>query len=115
MDCFVLEWVFSVRRQQLMPASIQDEWDFFSSPRNLPRITPSKMNLEILNPSVADKICTGQLTEYHVTVAPLIRIKRVTEITKVSEPVYFLTFENTAHTLTGCTDISSKKSTMVLK
>jgi ligand-binding SRPBCC domain-containing protein len=46
--------VFSIRRRQLLPISIEEAWAFFSSPHNLAKITPLKMNLQIFE--IGDEI-----------------------------------------------------------
>ncbi len=52
-------------------------------------ITPQKMNFKILSMSGGEKMYPGQIISYKVNVLPLLRLRWVTEITHVQEPVYF--------------------------
>jgi ligand-binding SRPBCC domain-containing protein len=38
--------VYSLHTEQFIPISLQEAWDFFSSPANLAKITPEKMVLK---------------------------------------------------------------------
>jgi ligand-binding SRPBCC domain-containing protein len=82
--------IYSLKRTQTLPISISDAWQFFSSPANLSRITPAKMNFTIISMSGGDKMFSGQIITYKVTVLPLISVRWVTEITHVIEPSYFV-------------------------
>ena len=77
-----------VTRQQI-PVSLEEAWDFFSSPRNLQKITPADMKFEV-NPGFADEMYEGMIIAY--IVSPLFRIpmKWVTEITHIREPFFFV-------------------------
>jgi ligand-binding SRPBCC domain-containing protein len=81
---------YSLFRKQFLPIPVDNAWEFFSSPKNLSVITPKKMNFEILSMSGGEKMHTGQLINYKVTVFPFVRLKWVTEITGVSEPNQFI-------------------------
>ncbi|MCU0430000.1 MAG: SRPBCC family protein [Cytophagaceae bacterium] len=75
---------------QRLPVSLDQAWDFFSSPANLSKITPSYMNFKILSPDASEKMFAGKIIEYHVH--PLLNIPMywVTEITHVKEREYFV-------------------------
>jgi len=73
-----------------LPISIQEAWNFFSSPKNLSVITPTRMNFKILLMTGGEKMFTGQIIKYKVSVLPLVRLHWVTEITEVNEPYYFV-------------------------
>jgi ligand-binding SRPBCC domain-containing protein len=83
--------VYSFKKVQHIEASIEEVWDFFSSPANLADITPGDMGF-VVHPSTSssDKIYAGQLIEY--TVKPLLGIPVywMTEITHVREHEYFV-------------------------
>src|SRR5215217_4372191 len=81
--------IYSLKRTQTLPISIEQAWEFFSSPANLARITPGQMNFRITSTSVSDKMYPGQIISYKVTVLPFTRLDWVTEITHVIEPFYF--------------------------
>jgi ligand-binding SRPBCC domain-containing protein len=80
---------FSFRRRQLLPISIEEAWAFFSSPQNLVKITPSKMNFQILEIGGGERLHVGQQIRYNVNIHPLARIEWITEITHVNEPFEF--------------------------
>ncbi|MBL7832598.1 MAG: SRPBCC family protein [Cyclobacteriaceae bacterium] len=82
--------VYTLIRTQVLPISITEAWEFFSSPKNLEKITPSKMNFRILHISGGDKAYPGQIIRYKVKALPLISVTWVTEITYVQEPHYFV-------------------------
>jgi len=77
--------IYRLTRKQWLPISLQEAWEFFSSPKNLGKITPARMNFEILSQSGGEKMHEGQIIRYKVTVLPLIRLTWVTEITGVTE------------------------------
>jgi ligand-binding SRPBCC domain-containing protein len=61
--------VYHIKLKQFLPLSLDEAWDFFSSPENLVKITPPSMNFRIL---------------------PGINVYWVTEITHVERPYYFM-------------------------
>jgi len=82
--------VYNYTNKQFLPIPVQEAWDFFSSPRNLIKITPDRMNFEILSISLDKKIYSGQIIQYKVSVLPGIRLRWVTEITNVNEHNWFI-------------------------
>lgn len=78
-----------LRSEQFLPISIQEAWDFFSSPKNLNEITPEEMTFKITS-VVPDKMYEGLFITYKI--APMLNIPMdwVTEITHVKEPFYFV-------------------------
>ena len=81
--------IYQLSRKQFLPISLKAAWNFFSSPENLAHITPKEMNFRILSISGGNKMYPGQIIIYKVTVLPYIRLRWVTEITHVQEPLYF--------------------------
>ncbi|GIV08526.1 MAG: hypothetical protein KatS3mg019_0617 [Fimbriimonadales bacterium] len=83
--------LFRFETEQVIPASLEVVWDFFSSPVNLKTITPPYMGFDILTP-VPDKMAPGLIIAY--TVRPLFNMPMtwVTEITHV-EPLRFFVDE----------------------
>lgn len=73
-----------------MPITLDEAWDFFSSPRNLSKITPQKLGFEIQYISGGDKTYSGQIICYKVKLLGGIKVNWVTEITHVQEPLYFV-------------------------
>jgi ligand-binding SRPBCC domain-containing protein len=82
--------IYTLHRKQVLPISLQDAWDFFSTPRNLSKITPEKMNFRILHISGGDKVYAGQIIRYKVQILPFYSTGWVTEITHMQEPSYFI-------------------------
>jgi ligand-binding SRPBCC domain-containing protein len=82
--------VYTLKRTQIIPTSIDEAWAFFSSPRNLATITPPYMRFRIVSISGEGKIYSGQIIRYEVNVLPLVRVGWVTEISHVSEPHHFI-------------------------
>jgi ligand-binding SRPBCC domain-containing protein len=82
--------VYTLTRKQILPISLEEAWSFFSSPRNLGKITPGTMNFNILYISGGEKMYPGQIIKYKIKAIPLIVLDWVTEITHVHEPFYFL-------------------------
>lgn len=81
---------FQHKTEQFLPIEINKAWDFFSSPKNLARITPPELDFNILTQTDEEKeIYEGMLIEY--TVKPLfgIPVKWKTKITKVDKPNKF--------------------------
>lgn len=82
--------VYQLKKEQLVPAGIDEIWDFISSPANLSKITPEKMGFEITSGELLEKMYPGMIISYKVR--PLLGIKMtwVTEITQVKEKQYFV-------------------------
>lgn len=77
-------------KEQFIKASVEEIWDFISSPQNLKKITPKKMGFDIRTPNLPEKIYEGMIINY--TVRPLFGIPTtwVTEITHVRDKSYFV-------------------------
>jgi len=82
--------IYNLKREQFLPVTIEEAWSFFSSPKNLAKITPSHMNFKILYQSGGDKAYAGQIIRYKINVLPLVPVQWVTEITQVAEPNHFI-------------------------
>ena len=80
---------FVFERTQVIPATLDEAWTFFSDPGNLAKITPPGMDFRITSPPQA-KTYAGQIITY--TVRPLlgIRMAWTTEITHVARPDFFV-------------------------
>ncbi|HRU62163.1 MAG TPA: SRPBCC family protein, partial [Bacteroidia bacterium] len=75
---------------QVLPLSLEAAWEFFSTPRNLARITPPEMNFRIVTPDLPDKTYAGQIIAYTLTPVAGIRAGWITEITHVKAPHFFV-------------------------
>lgn len=82
--------MYQLRQTQNIPASIEEVWNFISSPRNLSKITPPYMGFTITNEPIADKMYPGQIISYKVSPVLGIPMTWVTEITHVKELEYFV-------------------------
>jgi ligand-binding SRPBCC domain-containing protein len=81
--------IYSLKRKQNLPVSIQQAWNFFSNPNNLARITPPKMRFKILRNSGTDDVHPGKIIDYNVSILPFVRVYWQTEITFVNAPFEF--------------------------
>jgi ligand-binding SRPBCC domain-containing protein len=80
---------YTLSREQYLPITIEKAWAFFSSAKNLAKITPAEMQFEILTKLTDDPIYSGM--EINYTVRPLLNVplKWTTEITDVTPPFVF--------------------------
>ena len=81
--------IFKLKYSQKLPISLNEAWDFLSSPNNLELITPKSMDFNITDWD-RKKAYPGQIIQY--TVKPIlgIKINWVTEITHVRAKEYFV-------------------------
>ena len=82
--------VYNLKHTQILPISLAEAWEFFSTPKNLSKITPEHMGFRILYSSGGPKMYPGQIIQYIVYGLPGIPMKWTTEITHVQEPNYFV-------------------------
>ena len=81
---------YQLYRTQKIPASIDEVWDFISSPGNLQKITPDYMGFEITSRDLPVKMYPGMIVCYKVS--PLLGLKMtwISEITHVKEKSFFV-------------------------
>lgn len=81
---------YQLKTGQKIPASIDEVWDFISSPKNLKEITPDHMRFNITSGDLPEKMYPGMIISYEVS--PLLGIKMtwVTEITHVIDKQFFV-------------------------
>ena len=82
--------VYTIKRTQFLPMALSEAWDFFSTPKNLSKITPERLGFKILYTSGGAKAYAGQIIRYHISILPGIKVHWVTEITQVKEQLYFI-------------------------
>lgn len=89
--------VYTLESAQLIKAPLPVVWDFFSSPANLGKITPERMNFVIqhmdgkkIGEEMSYNMFAGQRIRYRVSVLPLVRLTWVTEITEVKDMETFV-------------------------
>lgn len=81
--------IYTLRVSQWLNISMNEAWEFFSSPGNLAKITPPHMGFVITSGNPA-KMFAGQIITYKVSPIPGIKTNWVTEITHVDEQQYFV-------------------------
>ena len=81
---------YQLLKEQKVNCSIDEIWDFISSPANLKEITPDYMVFDIVSENLPEKMYEGMIIAYKVS--PLLGIKTtwVTEITNVRDKHYFV-------------------------
>lgn len=82
--------VYNLKKVQHLPISLDEAWDFFSSPANLKDITPEHMKFDIRYLSGGNKMYPGQMITYRLQPVPGVPVSWTTEITHVQEPNYFV-------------------------
>jgi len=82
--------VYQLHAEQIIPATMEEVWDFISSPRNLREITPPYMGFEVTSNRLPEKMYPGMIITYHVRPLLGIRMGWVTEITHVEHMKYFV-------------------------
>ncbi|HLN20566.1 MAG TPA: SRPBCC family protein [Bacteroidales bacterium] len=81
---------YQILRTQKLHCTINEAWDFISSPANLRLITPENMGFIITSRNGSEKMYPGMIITYKVTLFPGIRVNWVTEITHLREFDYFI-------------------------
>jgi ligand-binding SRPBCC domain-containing protein len=81
---------YQFQKEQFLKTSVDELWDFISSPINLSKITPKKMGFEIQTPNLPDKIYEGMIISYKVRPMLNISVNWVTEITHIRDKSYFV-------------------------
>jgi ligand-binding SRPBCC domain-containing protein len=71
-------------------ASVNEVWNFISSPRNLKLITPEYMGFQVTSTGLPEKMYPGMIIGYTVKPFLGIRMVWVTEITHIEEGKYFI-------------------------
>lgn len=81
--------LYRLQRTQALPVTPEEAWPFFSSPFNLPSLTPSWLNVRITG-ETPDRMFPGMVIRYRITPAFGVSVAWVTEITHVNRPYYFV-------------------------
>lgn len=81
---------YQLHKTQKVPATIEQVWDFISSPANLKKITPEYMGFNITSKLLSEKMYPGMIVSYKVSPVLGIKMTWVTEITQVKEKEYFV-------------------------
>ncbi len=81
--------IYTLYRQQIIPASIEDVWAYFATPRNLNEMTPPDMDFEFLHGG-DEPMYPGQMIMYKVAILPGVRVRWLTQITHVEHRIRFI-------------------------
>jgi len=74
---------FQIIEKQRVPASMEEVWDFISSPANLKEITPAYMGFDITTKNLPEKMYPGMIIGYKVSPMFGLKLGWLTEITHV--------------------------------
>ena len=74
---------------QIIHATIERAWGFFSDPRNLAKITPPELDFTILT-ALPERVHPGMMIEYRVRPLLGIPVRWLTEITHVEPGKFFV-------------------------
>ena len=81
---------YQLYKTQKIPATIDQVWDFISSPANLKKITPEYMGFNVTSKMLSEKMYPGMIISYNVSPVLGIKMTWVTEITHIKEKEYFV-------------------------
>jgi len=82
--------VYQIIKKMKLPLSLEDAWEFISSPKNLKTITPDYMGFDIVSKDLPEKMYAGMIISYRVSPVLSIKTNWVTEITHVRDLHYFV-------------------------
>lgn len=86
--------MYYLEREQQLSCTLDEAWEFFSTPRNLDRLTPKSVGFKITH-LTSEEMHEGQIIGYKIKVAPCIWVRWVTEITLVEDRVSFIDDQRT--------------------
>ena len=81
--------IYRLHKQQHLPVSLTEAWQFFSNPANLNEITPNDLSFEIQS-GADEPTFAGQVICYRIRPILNIPMNWVTEITHCVEQSYFV-------------------------
>ncbi|NVK28730.1 MAG: SRPBCC family protein [Flavobacteriia bacterium] len=81
--------MYTLKRTQRLPISIDEAWKFFSSPSNLQEITPADMGFDIIS-EVPAEMYEGLFIHYKVSPLLGIKLNWTTEITHIRDRQFFV-------------------------
>src|SRR5687768_2732990 len=83
--------IYHLTRTQFLPITLEEAWTFFSSPKNLARITPPGIGFKVLYISGnQSEIYAGQIIRYKIKILPGVTVNWMTEITHMNKPYNFI-------------------------
>lgn len=81
--------MYTFRKKQQFPASLEEVWNFIANPKNLATITPPSMGFHTISGDERSMFA-GQIIYYTITPILNIKVEWVTEITHVSPNSFFV-------------------------
>ena len=81
--------LYRLERVQALPVTPAEAWPFFSSPSNLPSLTPPWLKLRVVG-DIPARMFPGMVIPYRVKPVFGLSVAWITEITHVEEPRYFV-------------------------
>lgn len=82
--------IYTLTVYQNVPISLDEAWEFLSSPQNLKEITPDHMGFDITSDLSQKKMYPGQIITYKVSPVAGIKTNWCTEITHVKDKEFFV-------------------------
>lgn len=82
--------IYTLKKEQHLPISIEEAWHFFSLPINLSKITPPDVRFETLTDLRDNRIYNGLRIHYRLRPLLGIPVKWETEIREVNAPYKFM-------------------------
>ncbi len=80
---------YRIFREQFLPITLKEAWEFFATPDNLSKITPSDMSFEIIRTEKNTMIYSGMKIHYRLRPLFNIPVSWTTEIKNVNAPHSF--------------------------
>lgn len=81
--------MYTLHKTQKIPVSLNEAWNFISTPKNLAVITPPSMGFVTLSGDDREMFA-GQIIHYHVSPLLGLKMEWVTEITHVEDKRFFV-------------------------
>ena len=81
--------IYQLKSKQIIRASLDEVWDYFSKPQNLNNLTPKDMAFKITS-GEPPRMYEGQIISYQIEILPMLKSSWVTEITHVEENKMFV-------------------------
>jgi ligand-binding SRPBCC domain-containing protein len=81
--------IYTLKSVKEVKTSIDKAWDFFSSPKNLSKVTPNDMSFKVTS-ELSDNMYIGQIISYQVCPFPGLKMNWVTEITHINNKMFFV-------------------------
>ena len=79
----------TLKVSQELDITLDEAWNFFSSPKNLSEITPTDMGFNITS-EIPNQMYIGQIVSYKVAPILGINLNWVTEITHINNKMFFV-------------------------